>query len=172
MACDNSIFILPKHEIFLDTEFAVPTLFKLLPAIFTLFFSSIALVSAEFSFGQILLIKFKFSRFGYFIFGFFNQRFLIELFYNQFITKLVLKLGNQTTKVLDKGSVELLGPFGLEKCLLTMSEYFASLSFGAKITNYALYILLGMIWFLLIAYFNVFLDQIELPSERTASRRD
>ena len=32
---DNSLFIHPSHEIMLDTEFAVPTLFKLLPLIFT-----------------------------------------------------------------------------------------------------------------------------------------
>src|SRR3981081_739007 len=32
---DNSIFIHPNHEIMLDTEFAVPTLFKILPFIFT-----------------------------------------------------------------------------------------------------------------------------------------
>jgi NADH-ubiquinone oxidoreductase chain 5 len=40
---------------------------------------------------------------------------LIELFYNKYITGLILKLGGQTTKVIDKGSVELLGPYGLEK---------------------------------------------------------
>ena len=33
---DNSLFIHPIHEIMLDTEFAVPTLFKLLPFIFTI----------------------------------------------------------------------------------------------------------------------------------------
>src|SRR6201990_2681112 len=34
--CDNSLFIHPNHEIMMDTEFAVPTLFKLLPFIFTI----------------------------------------------------------------------------------------------------------------------------------------
>lgn len=33
---DNSLFIHPKHEIMLDTEFAVPTFYKLLPLFFTL----------------------------------------------------------------------------------------------------------------------------------------
>src|ERR1035438_10495002 len=33
---DNSLFIHPLHEITLDTEFAVPTLFKLLPLFFTI----------------------------------------------------------------------------------------------------------------------------------------
>jgi NADH-ubiquinone oxidoreductase chain 5 len=146
---DNSVFIHPTHEIMLDTEFAVPTLFKLLPLIFTISLSIIAIIFSEFAFFQTILIKFKLSRLGYNIFGFFNQRFLIELFYNKYIVNLVLKLGGQTTKVLDKGSVELLGPFGLEKTLLGLSERIANLNKGV-ITSYALYILTGLIIYILI----------------------
>ncbi len=102
----------------LDTEFAVPALFKLLPLIFTILLSVISIVLSEFL--PLLLIRFKFSRFGYNIFSFFNQRFLIELFYNLYTTDLILKLGGQTTKVMDKGSVELLGPFGLEKAFINL----------------------------------------------------
>ena len=39
-----------------------------------------------------LLIKFKLSRLGYNIFSFFNQRFLVEMFYNKYISGTVLKL--------------------------------------------------------------------------------
>jgi NADH-ubiquinone oxidoreductase chain 5 len=150
---DNSLFIHPTHEIMLDTEFAVPTLFKLLPLVFTISLSVLAIVLSEF-FGKVI-ISFKFSRFGYNIFGFFNQRFLIELFYNKYITGLVLKLGGQTTKVIDKGSVELLGPFGLEKGLINLSRNIASLDTGV-ITSYALYILIGLIFYILIPYLSLF----------------
>ena len=146
---DNSLFIHPTHEIMLDTEFAVPTLFKLLPLIFTVSLSGLAIVISEFL--PRTLIGFKFSRLGYNIFGFFNQRFLIELFYNKYITGLVLDLGGQTTKVLDKGSVELLGPYGLERGLITLSKNIASLDKGV-ITSYALYILIGLIFYILIPY--------------------
>jgi NADH-ubiquinone oxidoreductase chain 5 len=80
---DNSLFIHPLHEIFLDTEFAVPTLFKLLPFIFTISFSIFSLIFSEF-FSK-YLFYFKFSKLGYNIFSFFNQRFLIEFFYNLLI---------------------------------------------------------------------------------------
>jgi NADH-ubiquinone oxidoreductase chain 5 len=113
---DNSIFIHPIREIMLNTEFAVPSLFKLLPLLFTILFSVIAIIISEFM--PKVLINFKLSRVGYNIFSFFNQRFFIELLYNKYITDIVLKLGGQSTKVLDRGSVELLGPFGLEKGLL------------------------------------------------------
>ena len=151
---DNSLFVHPSHEIMLDTEFAVPTLFKLLPFIFTISLSLIAFIFSEF-FGK-LLIKFKFSNLGYNIFSFFNQRFLIEFFYNKYITDLILKLGGQTTKILDKGSVELLGPYGLEKTLLKLSNNIGSLSTGV-ITSYALYILIGLIFYLCLLYFS-FID--------------
>jgi len=150
---DNSIFIHPTHEIMLDTEFAVPTLFKLLPLAFTISLSVLAIILSEFL--PLVLINFKLTRLGYNIFSFFNQRFFIELFYNRYITGVVLKLGGQTTKVLDKGSVELLGPFGLEKGLVTLSKNIASLSTGV-ITSYALYILIGLIFYILIPYLSLF----------------
>jgi len=149
---DNALFIHPSHEIMLDTEFGVPTLFKLLPLIFTISLSVIAIVLSEYL--STILIYFKLSRVGYNIFSFFNQRFLIELFYNKYITGLVLKLGGQTTKVIDKGSVEYLGPYGLEKGLLNISSNIARLNTGV-ITSYALYILIGLIVYLL---FNSYID--------------
>jgi NADH-ubiquinone oxidoreductase chain 5 len=101
---DNSIFIHPVHEILINTEFGVPTIFKLIPFIFTIFFTILAIIYSEFMPSN--TSNFKLSNLGYFVFGFFNQRFLIEFFYNKYIVNLVLNLGGQTTKVLDKGSVE------------------------------------------------------------------
>jgi len=149
---DNALFIHPSHEIMLDTEFGVPTLFKLLPLVFTISLSIISIVLSEYL--PSLLIYFKLSRLGYNVFSFFNQRFLIELFYNKYITGLVLKLGGQTTKVLDKGSVEYIGPYGLEKGLLSISHNIAKLSTGV-ITSYALYIVVGIISYMSLSlYFN------------------
>ena len=147
---DNSLFIHPMHEIMLDTEFAVPTLFKILPLIFTISLSLIAVFFFEFI--PKTLVYFKLSRIGYNIYGFFNQRFLIELFYNRYITDIVLKLGGQTTKAIDKGSIELIGPFGLEKGLITLSRNISRLDTGV-ITSYALFILVGLMFYILIPYF-------------------
>lgn len=147
---DNSIYIHPNHEIFIVTEFAVPTIFKLLPLIFTISFSVLAILFSEFL--PKSLINFKLSRLGYNIFGFFNQRFLIEMFYNRYITNFILNLGGQTTRVLDKGSIELIGPFGLEIGLLKLSKNISCLSTGV-VTSYALYILAAFILYVSISYF-------------------
>jgi NADH-ubiquinone oxidoreductase chain 5 len=148
---DNSLFIHPLHEIMLDTEFAVPTLFKLLPLFFIIVLSLISILFTEFY--PKLLIKFKLSNIGYNIFSFFNQRFLIELFYNRYISGIILKLGGQTTKIMDKGSVELIGPYGLEKRLTNLSRFIGKLSTGI-VTSYALYILIGLIFYISILYYG------------------
>jgi NADH-ubiquinone oxidoreductase chain 5 len=148
---DNGLFIHPLHEITLDTEFAVPTIFKLLPLFFTIILSIISIIFSEFY--PKFLIKFKLSNFGYNIFSFFNQRFLIEFFYNRYISGIILKLGGQATKVMDKGSVELFGPYGLEKRLTDISKLIGRLSTGI-VTSYALYILIGLISYISILYYG------------------
>ena len=149
---DNSIFIHPIHEIMIDTEFSVDIFYKLLPLFFTIIFSIIAIILSEYLLN--ILMKFKSTRVGYNIFGFFNQRFLIELLYNKYITNVVLKLGGQTTKVLDKGSVELIGPYGLEKGLSKVSSNLSKLDTGV-VTSYALYILIAAMIYIVAPYFNI-----------------
>ena len=144
---DNSLFIHPLNEILLNTEFAVPIFYKLLPLLLTVSLSILSLVISEYYSSWV--IKFKFNYIGYNIFSFFNQRFLIELLYNRYITDLIFKLGGQTTKVLDKGSIELIGAYGLEKGLINMSKNLSKLDTGV-VTSYALYILIGLISYIII----------------------
>jgi NADH-ubiquinone oxidoreductase chain 5 len=152
---DNSIFIHPVNEIMINTEFAVSTVFKLLPFVLTISLSILAIILPEYLPENIM--NFKLSRLGYNIFGFFNQRFLIEFFYNKYITNLTLDLGGQTTKILDKGSIESLGPIGIQRELMKLSKYIGSLN-TSIITSYGLYIVLGFILFILLFYYNFILS--------------
>jgi NADH-ubiquinone oxidoreductase chain 5 len=52
---------------------------------------------------------------------------------------------------MDKGSVEKFGPFGLEKSITNISGYINKLSTGV-VTSYALYILVGLIFYISILY--------------------
>ena len=159
---NNSIFIHPIHEVLISAEFGLSTIIKLLPFIFTILATTGAIIILEFY--PTLINNFKLSNLGYNIFGFFNQRLLIELFYNKYIVNLTLKLGGQTTKVLDRGSIELVGPFGAEKLLLFISKAVSSLSTG-MVTNYALFIIIGVIVYLLGGNFYLFnIDNVLLLS--------
>jgi len=152
---DNSLFIHPSREILIDAEFSVPTNYKLLPFVVTIVVSLFALIISEFLPGS--LMNFKYSYLGNKIFYFFNQRSYIEMFYNKYIAGVVLKLGGQTTKLLDRGSLELIGPYGLEKGLLLLGKNIAKLDTGV-ITTYALYILVGLVFYLTLPYIFV-IDQ-------------
>ncbi len=157
---DNSIFIHPMHEILIDTEFAVPTFFKLLPFFFTIGFSALAIIYPEFMPKSVT--DFKLSRLGYYVFGFFNQRFLVELFYNKYIVNTVLDLGGKTTKVLDKGSIEWVGPYGMNILLTSTSKTISGLSKGV-VTDYALYILIGVCFYLSIfSFVSVYIDLVNV----------
>lgn len=152
---DNSLFIHPNNEIMLSTEFAVPTFYKLLPLVFTISLSIFSILFTEFY--PKLIIKFKLSSFGYNIFSFFNQRFLIEMYYNKYISGVILYLGSQTTKIMDKGSIEKFGPFGLENTVINISKSINMLSTGV-VTSYALYILVGLIFYISVLYLTKSID--------------
>lgn len=146
---DNGLFIHPVHENFLNTEFSVPILFKILPLLFTIIFTIISIIILELL--PKLLIYFKYTKIGYNIFSFFNLRFLIELFYNKYISDFIFKIGGQTTKIIDKGSIELIGPYGIEKSLINLSTNLSKLD-TYVITSYALYILIAFILYIIIPY--------------------
>ena len=152
---DNALFIHPSQEIMLNTEFIVPVTYKLLPLFFTISLTALSIFFTEFY--PKLLIKFKYSVIGYNIFGFLNQRFGVELIYNKYISGLVLTLGGQTSKDMDKGVVEKFGPYGLQNKSIEISKSINNLSTGV-VTNYALYILIGLLFFLNVMFFSEFIN--------------
>lgn len=146
---DNSLFVNPLHEIMIDTEFAVARIFKLLPFLFTVLFSGLSVILSELL--PALLFEFKFSELGFNIFVFFSERFYVEMFYNDYITDLVLSLGGHTTRTLDKGCIETIGPYGLERAFIHLSKVLTMLNTGV-VTSYALYILVGLISLIYVIY--------------------
>lgn len=166
---DNSIYIHPVNEIMINTENIIPVVIKMLPFILSvLFFILYIIVINIFKIFNIIFIKniieyrinlyintiYTFNIIVYYIFSFFNQRALFEFYYNKFISQIILNLGGQTTKFIDKGSVEYLGPYGLEVGLLYLSNKLSKLDTGL-VTYYALYIMSGFIIYIYFISFNI-----------------
>jgi NADH-ubiquinone oxidoreductase chain 5 len=82
---------------------------------------------------------------------FLNSKYLIDILYNTYIISGGLKLGFIISKLLDKGIIELMGPFGLTEGSYTASTSLSKLDTGV-ITTYALYISLGLISILFILF--------------------
>lgn len=156
---DNALFLHPLHEIMLDTEFAVPVIYKLTPFALTVALVLLYLLGSEFF--PLIIMKFKLSIIGYNLFSFLNQRFAVEMYYNKYISGIVFNLGAQTSKVLDKGIVEKFGPYGLQKKSLDFSESINRLSTGI-VTSYALYILVCLLFYISIIYLSDILNSFYL----------
>lgn len=153
---DNSIFIHSNHENFIEAEFGLSYVLKFLPLISSIFCFVLISIFYEKNFffkrsenvGSVYTYKNKifFMRLYYYIFSFFNQRFYIEFFYNS-ISSFILNIGGSSTKLLDKGIIEYLGPYGLELALIYISNKLNKISTHI-ISNYGLYIIIGLLLFI------------------------
>lgn len=149
----HSLFVNPNNVISIEAEFAVPTLFKLLPVLLSLLVAGFVL--AIYQLAPFVFIAITKTTFGANLYAFFNQRYWFELFFNKFVIRKGLSLGYLFNKQLDRGAIELVGPSGLVKGLSIKSNLLAKLDSGV-ITNYALYILIGLISFISIIFFASF----------------
>lgn len=84
---------------------------------------------------------------------FLNGKYLLDNLYNNYIISSGLKTGYTISKLLDKGIIELIGPFGLTEGSYLASYNLSKLDTGV-ITTYALYITLGLISILFIIFFS------------------
>lgn len=91
------------------------------------------------------------------MYKFFNGKYFFDVIYNNYIINKALSLGLLTSKVLDRGLVEKIGPFGLTGSFYNTSRQLATLDTGI-ITSYALYIILGLISITLLLFVPVLRD--------------
>ena len=146
----HSLFVHPNHIISVEAEFAVPTIFKLLPVVASVLVGLTVL--AIYQLAPSLLVSITKTKTGASIYAFFNQRYWVELIVNKFIVLKGLSLGYVFNKQLDRGAIELIGPHGVVTGLSSVSGLISKLDTGI-ITNYALYILLGLISFISLVFF-------------------
>jgi NADH-ubiquinone oxidoreductase chain 5 len=85
--------------------------------------------------------------------------------YNKYTTGAGLKLGYTVSKVLDRGIIELVGPFGISKLLMTTAANISRLDTGI-VTSYALYIVLGLISILFILFYPVIVNSTLLSYDQ------
>jgi proton-translocating NADH-quinone oxidoreductase chain L len=110
----NAIFILPQNLIIFDAEF-LPHSIKMIPVIFSL--SGVFLAYILYCVNPLKLIyTFKMTNFGLAFYNYFNRKWFFDKVYNEFINQVVLKIGyHKTYKLIDRGVIENLGPFGFSK---------------------------------------------------------
>nr|YP_010117863.1 NADH dehydrogenase subunit 5 [Phytophthora castaneae]QPN53835.1 NADH dehydrogenase subunit 5 [Phytophthora castaneae] len=155
---NNSIYINPLNNQMIDAEF-LPTFFKLLPVILSFcgLFGAFYLYFFKFKF----LYNLKISEYGLYFYNFLNRKWYFDKIYYEFINQYILQIGyNVTYKMIDKGLIEMCGPYGLTTIFAFLSQRIILLQTG-YIYHYSLLMLIStiflinIIFFSIIYYFNV-----------------
>ena len=150
----TSIFIFPINNFFIEAEF-LPIPVKWLS--FGLSFFGIFVATIL----NILNYKlFKFNK-AMVLINFFsfliNKKWYIDILYNKIFVNLLLNFGYLVSfKVLDRGFIELLGPYGISRFVLIYSKKLITLQTG-QITHYLFFMVLSL-FSLLLFNLNSFLD--------------
>jgi NADH-ubiquinone oxidoreductase chain 5 len=144
----NSLFIHPDHVSYIEAEFALPLFYKLLPLIGSIVGSFFIFILYQYY--PNLLTKIIFKKPIINIYKFLNKKYNIDDIYF-YILKLSLNFGYISNKIFDRGALEIIGPYGLVKIIKNTSIKLTSFDSGF-IPSYALYIFIGLISLLLIAF--------------------
>ena len=80
-----------------------------------------------------------------------NNKYYFDILYNNYIITTGYKLGYSMSKQIDRGVIELLGPHGLSNTIYKFGYNISKFDTGI-ITTYALYITLGLLFFLIVLF--------------------
>lgn len=148
----DAIFVHPNHLNLINTEFSVSPIYKLLPLILTLFGITIMIISLEFL--PKISLYLSSLKFYIIIYRFFNQRFWYELLINTYIVDQSLRFGYFLNKKLDRGVLELVGPYGISLLLYNLGNKITKLDTGL-ITNYSLYMFTALTFYVILTYLGI-----------------
>ena len=149
---NNSIYINPIHNQMIDAEF-LPTFFKLLPVILSFcgLFGALYVYVFKFKF----LYNFKISEYGLYFYNFLNRKWYFDKIYYEFINQYILQIGYSVTyKMVDKGLIEMCGPYGLTTIFTFLSRQIILLQTG-YIFHYSLLMLISTIFLINILFFSI-----------------
>nr|YP_004563951.1 NADH dehydrogenase subunit 5 [Phytophthora mirabilis]ADK76346.1 NADH dehydrogenase subunit 5 [Phytophthora mirabilis] len=149
---NNSIYINPFNNQMIDAEF-LPTFFKLLPVILSFcgLFGAFYLYFFKFKF----LYNLKISEYGLYFYNFLNRKWYFDKIYYEFVNQYILKIGyNVTYKMIDKGLIEMCGPYGLTTIFSFLSQQIILLQTG-YIYHYSLLMLISTIFLINIIFFSI-----------------
>jgi len=164
----NSIFTHPNNISLVEAEFSLNPFIKLLPAILSLLGAAAAIFIYQFDlnfYAMFTATNFSNSHaavernsnlshplgWGIKVYAFLNGKYYFDVVYNHYLVVSGLKLGYTISKEIDRGVIELFGPYGLANLMERTGNRLAKLDTGV-ITTYALYITLSLISLLFLVF--------------------
>ena len=156
----NSIYGLPQHLVFFEAEY-IPSYEKLIPVLASLYATSQYLTMYYASYSSTVLLKSPSSLSTFLRFNFFaNKRWYFDVIYNDIINKSFFMFGYVSSfKTLDRGIVEIFGPYGLTLLIGSLSKEISRLQSGF-IYHYAFVMLIGVTFYLTFIELDFFISNI------------
>jgi proton-translocating NADH-quinone oxidoreductase chain L len=139
----NALYTLPQNSILLESEY-IPQSIKFVPLFFSLFGALIAYQVNLSANGLRTTYSVKTSILGKNLYTFLNKRWLFDKVYNDFFVQKALSFGYEVSfKTLDKGMIEILGPYGISQTFQKLSRQMSKMQSGF-VYHYALSMLIGL----------------------------
>ena len=139
---ESAYFNLPSNIYYLDSEF-IPTSIKLIPLFFSIFGAASSILI--YSFFGLDLIFLKTSMIGWLFINFISNKWYFDQIYSHYILKNIMSFGyNVSFRMMDKGIIEIFGPYGLIKVVDYWLVKFSGLATG-YVYHYAFVIVVGTI---------------------------
>ena len=151
----NAIFIKPNNISLIEAEFSLPLIIKLLPALLSLFGASLAIFL--YSISPTFIIDLTDNLMGQKFYTFFNGKYFFDIIYNNYVINKGLELGYSISKVLDRGIIEMVGPYGLSQTLTKTGKNISKLDTGV-ITTYSIYITLSLLSLIFLIFAPILID--------------
>ncbi len=151
----NSLFIHPNNITLVEAEYSLSIWIKLLPSILSLIGATSALIlylkTPE------ILVSLTETSIVKKLYTLFNSKYYFDVIYNNYVISNGFKLGYSISKQIDRGVIELVGPYGLSNSIFKLAKDISKLDSGV-ITTYALYITIGFIFFLFVLFSYLIFD--------------
>jgi len=155
----SALYTLPRNLIVLESEFGIPSSIKLLPLIFTFLGATMAYLLHYKS--PLIAYRMKQSIIGIKLYTFFNKRWLFDRIYNQFIAASCLQFGYHISfKLIDKGVLELIGPYGIINTTTQLVSKVSRLQTGF-IYHYAFVMVIGLTFLITFIGLGQFTSQFD-----------
>ncbi|BCG68830.1 NADH dehydrogenase subunit 5 (mitochondrion) [Collybia sordida] len=151
----NSLFIHPNNISLIEAEFSLNPIIKLLPVIIS--FTGALTAIFMYHRNPEFIVSLTNNTLGRKIYGFLNGKYYFDVIYNHFIVALGLKLGYTISKEIDRGAIELLGPYGLANTFSNTGNNISKLDTGI-ITTYSLYITIALLSLLFLIFAPILID--------------
>lgn len=153
----NSLFTLPQNVSLIESEF-IPYWIKLIPVLFSISGAILAFILYHF-YANYLFI-FKVSYLGRKLYSFLSKKWYFDKIYNDFIVQKFLDFGyNISFKTLDRGIIEVIGPYGIVKTIGNLTRVITNLQSG-YIYHYAFIMFTGMTLFISLISLSSYISPI------------